>query len=458
MGLLDTIGVARRGLAAASAGIDVTSQNVANVNTVGYSRRRVLQSTADPVQRHGLWLGTGVRLDGVARATDRLLGQRLVATAGESARANELHSTLAAAESYLDESAGTGLSDAVAAFWDSLSSLTSDPSDRSSREAVVAAAGALVGAVGRVANGFVETIDGADEAMASRVQVANVKLAEVAALNKAIGRSSAETGPADLLDRRDQLVRELGEEIGATVDFDADGQATVFVGGHAVVSGGEARALSVDTSGATTEIFVSAGSGVLRVTDQVGGALGGGLAARDAIAGWLSDLDDFAATFATEVNAQHAAGFDQDGVAGGDIFTFDAAEPSTSLVVNAALDDPRKLAVAGAATALPGDGDNLAALLDLEDAALFTAGTRTAGQALSDFASRAGTDVSAADADASSLDDQLADVDALRDALTAVDTDEEAVRLIEFQTAYRAAARVLSVGDEMLRTLLSLGS
>jgi flagellar hook-associated protein 1 FlgK len=89
---------------------------------------------------------------------------------------------------------------------------------------------------------------------------------------------------------------------------------------------------------------------------------------------------------------------------------------------------------------------------------VFAAGTRTAGQALADFASRAGTDVSAADSDATSMDEQLADMDVLRDSISAVDTDEEAIRLIEFQTAYRAAARVLSVSDEMLRTLLSVGS
>jgi len=458
VGLLDSISVARKGLGAASAGIDVTSQNVANVGTVGYSRRKLLQSTADPMQRRGLWVGTGNRLDGVARASDRLLGARLVATAGDAARATELHSTLVAAEGYLDESGGTGLSDSVSALWDSLSSLTNNPSDRPSRQAVVSSARALASGVTRMAAGFESTIAGIDEGFTSRLGEANGKLAEVAALNRAIGRSSAETGPADLLDRRDQLVRELGEGIGATVDFDADGQATVFVGGHAVVSGQEARTLSVDSSSGTAEIVVSAGSGSIAVTRDVGGALGGAIAARDAVSGWLSELDDFAATLATTLNAQHALGFDQDGVAGVDIFTYDPLAASSSLEVSAALDDPRKLAVAGAATAAPGDGDNLVALLDLESSTDFSGATRTAAQAISDLSSGAGADVAAAEADAGSLDDQLADVDSLRFALASVDTDEEAIRLIEFQTAYRASARVLSVGDEMLRTLLSLGT
>ncbi len=456
MGLLDVISTGRRGLGAASAGIDVTSQNISNVGTVGYSRRSLVQSTADPVRRQGLWIGSGPRLDGVARATDRLLGVRLVAASGAAAESASLHETLAAAEAHLDSGGATGLSDAVAAFWDGLSALTTDPSDLGGRRAAIAAATTLATTVSRVGAGFQGSLDDIDATVATQLEGVNAKIAEVAALNKSIGRSGAELGPGDLLDRRDQLVRELGEAVGATVDFAADGQATVLLGGHAIVSGSEARTLRLDTSGATTELLVSAGSGALRVTSDAGGDIGGALAARTAIAGWLSDLDTFATTLADTVNATHAAGFDAAGNPGGDLFTFDASAPSASLAVSAALDDPRALALAGTSAADPGDGDGLTALLALESATVFGGGT--AADALADLSSRVGTDVATADADATTRADQLADVDAMRDALASVDTDEEAIKLIEFQTAYRAAARVLSVGDEMLRTLLALGT
>ncbi|MFN7147827.1 MAG: flagellar basal body rod C-terminal domain-containing protein, partial [Myxococcota bacterium] len=164
-----------------------------------------------------------------------------------------------------------------------------------------------------------------------------------------------------------------------------------------------------------------------------------------------------ATTFATTLNSAHVAGFDAVGNPGGGVFTLDAGAPAATLAVSAALSDPAALALAGAATAEPGDGANLAALLDLEGAAVFGGGTLTAGAALTDLASRVGSEVSTAEGDAASFEAQLADVDAMHDALAAVDTDEEAIRLVEYQTAYRAAARVLSVGDEMLRTLLSLG-
>ena len=111
MGLLDTVSVARKGIGAASAGIDVTSQNVSNAGTVGYSRRKLTQTTADPIQRRGLWIGTGPRLTGISRATDRLLGARLVATTGAASRSTAMHGALSAAEVYLSGDGGVAPSE-----------------------------------------------------------------------------------------------------------------------------------------------------------------------------------------------------------------------------------------------------------------------------------------------------------------------------------------------------------
>lgn len=451
MGLLDSIQVGRRGLAAASAGIDVTAQNIANVGTTGYSRRKLVQTTTDPIQRRGLWMGTGVRAASASRATDRLLGVRLVASAGLASQATALHDTLATAEGQLGDTGTTTLSDANDAFWDSLSKLTTNPSDLTARSTTIHAAGDLAATISRIATGLSATMTSVEDGLTTRIEGANAKLAEIGSLNKAIGRSSDETGPADLLDRRDQLVRELGEEVGATVDLQADGQATVFIGGHAVVNGGAARSLTLGTaSDGSPEISV----GALHVTNDVGGELGGVLTAHATINGWIDELDTFTATFATELNAAHAAGFDASGAAGGELFSYDPASPAASITVASALEDPRLLAVAGAATAAPGDSDNLVAMLDLESSAIFSSSTRTASQALVDFSSGVGSDVAAAGGDADVLEAQLSDTEVQRDALASVDTDEEAIRLVEYQTAYKAAARVLSVGDEMLRTLL----
>ena len=94
-------------------------------------------------------------------------------------------------------------------------------------------------------------------------------------------------------------------------------------------------------------------------------------------------------------------------------------------------------------------------ILDLETSATYS-GT-TGASALSSLTSSVGAQVATASGDAATLGAQLDDLEMQRDAVSKVDTDEEAIRLIEYQTAYRAAARVLSAGDQMLQTLMAIG-
>ncbi len=458
MGVLDTLSLGRSALASASAGVEVVSQNVANATTVGYSRRRVLSRTSTPVLKRGQWLGTGVELTGIRRATDRLLGARVVAAAGDEAKALARETVLSTAESYFEETGTSGLHEALSAMYDSFSLLTSDPSELGARREAVYAIQTLGAAVSRVATNLTGAIRDVDEAADDHLTTINANLAQIAALNRQIGKSGASLGPGDLLDQRDQLVRELGELAGATVEFAADGQATVFIGGHAAVSGREYRSLStvVDAAG-ITQIHISVGAGTMRVTPSVGGELGGLFQARDTAQTWLDDLDTFATTLADTINLQHSAGFDSTGAAGGLVFTYNAIDPAASLAIDANLAaDPNLLALAGAATADPGDADNLVALLDLEETGSF--GGLTGGDTLSSLLSSVGSETAMAIADASTLAGQLDDLDFMRDAVSKVDVDEEAVQLVAFQAAYRAAARVVSASDELLETLMAMGA
>ena len=403
MGVFDVFNIGKRALNAASAAIEVTSQNVANASTVGYSRRRVLTRSAAPIQRSGQWLGTGVEVNGVRRATDRLLGIRLVAAAGAEAKAVARETVLATAEGYFSEQSSTGLHESLASMYDAFSALTTDPSDLGARREAIAAASALASTTARIATNLTGAMDDVEAAAADHVATINSKLAQVGALNRSIGRSGVALGPGDLLDQRDQLVRELGDLAGATVDFSADGQATVFIGGHAAVSGKEVRTLStaVDAAG-VTQIHISVGAGTMRVTEAVGGELGGSLQARDSMLSWMTELDDFAATLAATWNAQSALGFDANGTPGADMFTYVAGAAAASLsVVDTLSDDPTLLALAGSVTADPGDATNLEAFLELEET-LDYAGL-TGADALSSLTSLVGSEASSAYGDSEAL-------------------------------------------------------
>ena len=119
--------------------------------------------------------------------------------------------------------------------------------------------------------------------------------------------------------------------------------------------------------------------------------------------------------------------------------------------------DPNLLALSGFAGAGSGEDTNLKALLDFEGNAAFT-GSMTGLQFLSSLVSDVGSDLSAISAEADSNDSLVEDFDAMRESISGVDTDEEAIRLIEYQSAYRAAAQIISATDEMLRVLTQLGA
>lgn len=457
MGLLDALHAGTRGLAAASAGIDVTTQNVTNVNTPGYSRRTVAQQTSDPVVKAGLFLGNGPDVTGVTRITDRLLGTRLVAATGDKAAADSLEASLKVIEPYFDEASGTGIVASLDAFFDSISAASSDPSSTSLRLGVVNAARTFATTVSRTAGGVQAAIDGFDTQLGEGLDSVNADLAEIASLNGKIGRSGATSGPADLLDRRDELIKGLGATIGATVDLAASGQATVFVGGHAVVSGGEARTLSVTTDVAgVTQVSVSMDGGSMQVTSELGGEWGGLVEARASAQGYLDSLDEFAATFTEAVNAQHAAGFDANGAAGADMFSVGASGAAGFSLDSALASDSNLLAFAGDTTAAAGDSTNLQSLLSIEsDDSMFSTGT--AHTFLSAIASTVGGDIAAATASVETQGQLTSDLETARASVSGVDTDEEAMHLLQYQAAYRAAARVVSAADELIGDLLMIG-
>ncbi len=460
MSLFGALSVGARGLAVASAGIDVTSQNVTGARTPGFTRRSLRTQQMAPVQQGALFVGQGAYAAGVTRATDRLLGVRLVDATGAESASSTLSRQLSGVEGYFDATNTTGLGESLDLVFDALGSATADPSDASQRQAVVHAMTSFASTVARIADGLQDAMTGAEEELGASLDAVNDALAEVAELNAAIGHSGAASGPADLLDRRDQLLRELASSVGATAELKADGQAVVYVAGHVAAGLGDYRPLSLSEN-AAGEPVVSIGmdGGTFDITGEVGGAVGGLVAARSRMSGWADDLDEFAFTVGSAFNTQNALGFDASGAAGSDLFDVGASASGAAagLTVSAAVqDDASLLAFAGAATARAGDGVNLEALLALEDdATLFADGTARA--AASAIVADVGTAVAAADSDSEAQAALLSDLETLRESISGVNTDEEATHLLEYQAAYRASAKVLSAADELLRTLLQLG-
>ena len=168
-----------------------------------------------------------------------------------------------------------------------------------------------------------------------------------------------------------------------------------------------------------------------------------------------SSIDALATDLATAINTTNQAGFTAAGVAGGDLLTFDVAEPAGSLAV--ATTDPTEIAASddGAAPFAIHNGENARALANLRDTLSAGGGVLTllgaARSVVTDVGSRTATAKQAASTQA-----QLAtSAELSRAASQGVNIDEEMIELIKYQRAYEAAARVITTADQALDTLIN---
>ncbi len=452
MSLLSALSIGRSALRAATAGIDVTAHNVSNAMTPGFGRQRVeLLSAGSHVDGHGLWLGSGASVVGFVRTTDTMLGIRQTAAAADGARSGSYAGLLEGAEIYFNETSSNGPALVTSAFFDALDAATVDPSDGSLRAAVVASAVDLGATVSATREGLVGQQAGAAGAFAASVIDINALLADVAAANSSITNGGA---TPDTLDAIDTAVRGLAELAGATMSVEPNGTTTVYIGGHAAVSGDCVRTVTFDDSTGSPRLLLSTGSTTVDLTPALDGAVRGQLDAIEEIETWISDLDAFAEQFASLVNTQLAAGFDLAGNPGAPLFTVGVPAGGT-LAVNAAMtNDPSLLAFSSDPFGGPVDGGNLVLLTALSETG--TIDGQPPEQFLSALASRVATSVSSARSAADQDASYASDLDALQIGVSGVNLDEEAANLIVWQAAYQAAAAVIAATDETLSFLMEL--
>lgn len=463
MSLLNALSVGQKGISAASVGIETTSQNVSNASTKGYTRRAVMLGTAGPVNVSGVWVGQGVDVLGIQRAKDRLLTRRLIDATGSRAQAESAKSTLQMVEGYFDLTRRQNLLDSYDSFYDSLGALTADPSDLARRRGLVDAAQALSSQVSSAATAFEQQNNWVVEHVKDAIDTVNRQLADIAMLNKAIDHvGGPETGPADLMDRRDRLASEVAETLGIHIDLRPDGLASILVGGHAAVTGAQSRSISYDiSSDGSVQLFLETGKGRVDISSSVSGTIGGYRQASVKLNQYLSSLNDFAYNLGNTFNDLQAAGFDAAGAAGQDLFVVTASPSGAAraLQVTDAIDsDPSLLALAADASAEAGDDGNLRDMMATETDALFDDTTKDGRTALTDVVSAIGGDISLYDQDAENFQTLESDLTSLESSISGVSLDEEAIKLIEYQAAYRAASRVMSVADELMQTLFSIGA
>ncbi|WP_336645815.1 flagellar hook-associated protein FlgK [Microbacterium sp. USHLN186] len=465
MSTFSGLGTAASALAAARRGMDVVGQNIANQATEGYTRQRVSTSAIAAVAQSGRFSmgalpGHGVAVDGIVRLGDALLDARVRDTSAAAGFWSTRALAATTAEKALAEPGAQGLSARFTQFWSSWQDVGNAPDSGAAGAVVLESATELVA---HIADGYRAVAAQWSDARTSAertVSQVNATATQIAALNGEIRDALAAGRSAnELIDRRDTLVQTAARLVGARGTLEADGTMTVRVDGNALVAGGDARALridgpnAIDQAGRLTVSWVGASADDEFAASIGGGELGGLLSvlapAQDGgtLAGLADAYNEVARTLAKDVNAQHSAGVTGTGQNGGDFFSL-AADGPAALGLRLAVRSASELALAARdAGAL--DAGNADAISQIGRSV--TGPDAAWADAVSGFAVATAGDIQRARVS------EVASVAAIgaQRSVAGVDGDEETISLLTYQTAYQAAARVLTAVDESLDVLIN---
>ena len=452
------ISTALNALMAQRQAVNVTGQNIANANTVGYTRQRAELTAIERVGQPGEFgsrdqVGWGVQVTSVERLNDAFVDARQRDARSSAAYADSKASALGQVESILGEPSDSGLSSQLDAFWTSWQAVSTAPDNVAARQGVLSKATTLATTLQQGRGSVERAFTDERTRLGTLVDQVNTAADGVAALNDRIRTSKVNGNPAnELADQRDQLVLRLSELTGAKVFANADGSVNVTVGGSSIVTGISAAHLSV--SGGTTVDTLD--TEPLRLTWPTGSTAtipGGSVAgSADALtsvySGAVKGYDAVAASLIESVNALHTTAQDLDGLAGGAFFTVPTSPGQEAKGISVAISDPRRVAAAvstGTATLDGSVADDIAQLR--------TTGTADAawGRLVADTGVR-----SRQAQDRSTVQTAIAtQADSARDSASGVSIDEEMTNMLMYQRAYEGAARVMTAVDEMLDTLVN---
>lgn len=449
--------IGRRAMNASQLGINVTGQNIANVNTSGYTRQTVQTSEARPASFSKTAVGSGVTIDGVKAFRDQFIESRLQTETGIAGKLSAKRDALSAVETALQGTESSGLQNSLNGFFGAFRDLETNPASVPLRSVAAQKGAALASSFQTTRTSLEDIRRGVDTSIRSTVDEVNSVTQRIADLNAQIRTAEGAGGNASALrDQRGELLNRVSELTGARSIENQDGTVTVTIGeGRAIVSGDKASVIEAQSTppyGLATLTI----DGQPAVFDE--GALRGLQDATSEINAQIANLDGLAAEVVNRVNNLHAAGTDIDDNAG--VAFFDTSVPVTAanIRINPAISANQRLVVASALTQPGQTGTTAGAIANLLSDPNSAVGSRTGSfnSIFNSMLAETGEKVSFAK---NSLETQTAiisQVTAQRDSISGVSLDEEAINLLQYQKSFEAAARFLKVADEMTQTILSL--
>jgi flagellar hook-associated protein 1 FlgK len=324
MSLITALNPGLTGILAQQKQVEITGNNIANVNTPGYSRQKATLTPNAAIQIHGLLMGQGVKVEDVAREYDKFVTGQLVDQNDALGRESAKSSPLAELERIFGIGEDSLASD-IESFFGAWHDLSQNPSGAVEREQVIYKGDNLLDAFDQIESDLVVVNQHINDTLNAKVNGINLKLQELAELNTTIKQKESLNHVASLdQDRRDLLVKELSKTLGVKTFETGSGQiGAQLPGGLPLVQGGNAVAFQSYYEGGRLELQVRSGDITLPADGtNFGGEIKGLLDVRDELVPELEErVGELRYSIIAQVNARHEAGCGLDGQTGRAFFT-----------------------------------------------------------------------------------------------------------------------------------------
>ena len=326
---------------ASQSALGTISNNIANVNTDGYSRQRVELSANLPQFTGGGYIGQGVNVATVSRVYDQFINNQLTASTSAFGEANTL-STLASQVDNITSNEATGLSSGLKSFFSAANGVANNPTSLPARQVMLTEASSLSQQFNRLSSQFDAMRNQTNGEMQSTVDDINALAKNIAELNGKIAvvatNSLDSQKPNDLLDQRDALINKLAQKVSVTAIPQQNGSIDLVIGkGQALVLGTSTAKLSLvgSANDPSHKDVLLDGHNVGK--DINGGELSGAIKFRDQVLDPAQQqLGLVAAGVTVQFNALHTTGFDLNGNAGTNMFSLGTPALNVPVIANPA--------------------------------------------------------------------------------------------------------------------------
>ncbi|HPG37932.1 MAG TPA: flagellar hook-associated protein FlgK [bacterium] len=453
-GINNILEIGKSSLFAHQTAINLTGQNIANVETEGYTRKIPIFTPSVTLLGDKFNLGSGVDITAIQRTRDRYIDSQLSFQNQTLSYWKTMDAKHEILEQIFEEPSSTGLGTIMNDFFNSWNELANNPENPSMRDNVIYKGDALAKKINFIENRLTNLQGEISLEMSQEIDKFNAYAEQIVEINRKLAYVNKEGGGvSNLMDERDKLLAKMDEIADITVSENDDGQVNLILNGKVFLQ--KAHLIKVDSSKLDNDLnHINWEDG--SVSEQAnGGKLGALIELREEIIPEnLDKLDEFAKTMVDRVNAIHKTGYGMDGSTGINFFDEAGLDAHNIRINPQLLSNNEYLAASGDGNT--GSGTNAVLLANLQDEFTMSGNTLTFTDFYANMVTAEGNRRKEATILLDGQEQFVTSLTAYQQSISGVAIDEEMTNLIKFQRGYQAAAKLITVADEMYNTIINL--